>query len=152
VIVVLLDAETAERDWVDHEIRRSWKRGNALVGLRVHQMKNHEGKTDMAGPNPLDEIRLEDGTPLSAVSKTYDWVDDDGRNNLGKWVEEAFQARQAYAGEEELRKATTSGASTRPRIAEPESAISSTAVRKSAPSGAFAPRAPWCANDDDRSR
>jgi MTH538 TIR-like domain (DUF1863) len=151
VTVVLIGAETADRDWVDHEIRRSWERGNALVGLRVHKMKNDEGKTDLPGPNPLDAICLENGTPLSAVSKTYDWIDDDGRSNLGKWVEEAFQARQTYAGQEELREGTTSGARSRPRVAEPGGA-SSAAVRKSTASGAFAPRPPWSPNHDDGSR
>jgi hypothetical protein len=134
VTVVLIGAETAERDWVDHEIRRSWERGNALVGVRIHNVKNQDGKTDSPGPNPLDSIYLKNGARLSSVSKTYDWVNDDGRSNLGTWVEEAYNARKAYRAEEELRKTEASIPS------------SPTSVGRSAQSPAFAPRSPWCAD------
>jgi MTH538 TIR-like domain (DUF1863) len=152
VTVVLIGAETAERDWVDHEIRRSWERGNALLAVRVHKMKNQEGKTDAPGPNPLDAVYLKDGAPLSALSKTYDWVDDDGRSNLGQWVEEAFQARHAYAGEEELQEATARGALPTRSAASGPVVGTAAAGRTSAASGAFAPRAPWSASHDYRSR
>jgi hypothetical protein len=102
VTVVLIGAETSERDWVDHEIRKSWERGNGIVGVRIHNVKDQDGKTDVAGPNPLDNIHLADGTPLSRICTTYDWVTDDGRSNLGTWIESAFQARAAYSGEKEL--------------------------------------------------
>lgn len=102
VTVVLIGAETAERDWVDHEIRESWARGNGIVGVRIQNVKDQHGKTDRAGPNPLDNVHLVDGTPLSSLCKTYDWVADDGRNNLGDWVEAAFQARVAYKGQTQL--------------------------------------------------
>jgi hypothetical protein len=134
VTVVLIGAETAERDWVDHEIRRSWERGSALVGMRIHNVKNQDGKTDAPGPNPLDSIYLKNGTRLSSVSKTYDWVNDDGRSNLGTWVEEAFHARKEYVGEEELRKTEASIAS------------APATVRTSAQSAGFAPRSPWSAD------
>lgn len=94
VTVVLIGTETASRPWVLYEIRESWKRGNAIVGVRIHGIKDQESKTDSFGANPLDAVRLEDGTALSAVCKTYDWVADKGRDNLGKWLEEAVQARE----------------------------------------------------------
>ena len=103
VTAVLIGAETAERDWVDYEIRRSWERGNALVGVRIHNVKNLDGKTDVPGPNPFDNIYFVDDTPLSSICKTYDWVANDGISNLGKWVEEAFQERESYTGEKNLR-------------------------------------------------
>ncbi len=102
VTVVLIGAKTAERDWVDYEIRKSWERGNALVGLRIHNVKDQDGKTDSPGPNPLDEIRLTNGAALSSICKTYDWVSDDGRKNLGQWIEEAHRARTAHKGETKL--------------------------------------------------
>ncbi len=102
VTVVLIGAQTAERDWVDYEIRKSWERGNALVGLRIHNVKDQDSKTDSSGTNPLDQVHLADGTALSAICKTYDWVSDDGRNNLGRWIEEAYQARAAYKKETKL--------------------------------------------------
>ena len=102
VTVVLVGAATAERDWVDYEIRKSWARGNALLAIRIHNVKDQDGKTDVAGSNPLDNVHLANGKALSTICKTYDWVNDDGRNNLGKWAEEAHQARKAYTGETDL--------------------------------------------------
>jgi hypothetical protein len=111
VTVVLIGAETAERDWIDYEIRQSWKRGNALVGLRIHKMKNQDTQTDTMGPNPLDNVSLIDGTRLSSIFKTYDWVDDDGRNNLGTWVEAAYKIRDGYSGDAELNESRTASTS-----------------------------------------
>lgn len=105
VTVVLIGAETAERDWVDYEIRKSWDRGNALVGVRIHAMKNQDRETDATGANPFAAVKLTDGTPLSSIVKVYDWVSNDGRENLGDWVEEAYEVREAYDGETNLMKA-----------------------------------------------
>lgn len=105
VTVVLIGAETAERDWVDYEIRRSWARGNALVGVRIHGIKNQDRETDRPSPNPLDNICLADGTSLSSIFPTYDWVADDGQQNIGAWVEAAFQLRAKYDGETALMEA-----------------------------------------------
>jgi hypothetical protein len=92
--VVLIGAETASREWVRYEIRESWKRGNAIVGVRISGIKDQDSKTDSFGVNPLDVLKFEDGTALSTVCKTYDWVADGGREHLGKWLEEAVQARE----------------------------------------------------------
>jgi len=113
VTVVLIGAKTAERDWVDYEIRKSWERGNGIVGVRIHGMKDQESKTDFPGTNPLDNISLTDGTRLSSIFKTYDWISNDGRSNLGKWVEEAFQIRTKYDPEKELKNSTSDHGSPR---------------------------------------
>jgi hypothetical protein len=105
---VLIGAETAARDWVLYEIRESWKRGNAIVGVRIHCIKDEHKQTDSKGTNPLDVIKLEDGTALSKVCKTYDWCADDGREHLGEWLEEAIKARadiKENLAEEEVKKA-----------------------------------------------
>ncbi|HEX3652376.1 MAG TPA: TIR domain-containing protein [Rhizomicrobium sp.] len=94
VTVVLIGAETASRDWVLYEIRESWKRGNAVLGLRVHGIKDQDRQTDTYGKNPLDKIKFADGTSMSLVCKTYDWCADNGRDNLSDWVETAYQERQ----------------------------------------------------------
>jgi len=94
VTAVLIGAETADREWVLYEIRESWKRGNAVIGVRIHSIKNQDGETDTAGPNPLDTIFFDDGTALSSVCNTYDWAADKGRDNLGTWLEDAVTARE----------------------------------------------------------
>jgi hypothetical protein len=117
VTIVLVGAETAERDWVDYEIRQSWNRGNALLGVRIHGIKNQDGNTDVPGANPFASVFLADGTPLSNFIKVYDWLEHDGRSNLGTWVEAAYQARQKYEGELMLRKDSVIGAE--PRVESP---------------------------------
>ena len=94
VTVVLIGTETASREWVLYEIRESWKRGNAIVGVRIHGIKDQDSKTDSFGMSPLDVVKFEDGTTLSTVCETYDWVADSGREHLGEWLEEAVQARE----------------------------------------------------------
>lgn len=93
VTVVLIGAQTSERPWVEYEIIESWKKGNGLVGIHIHNIKDQWQRTDTPGENPLDQLKFTDGTPLSSVCKTYDWVLNDGRNNLGKWVEGAAKER-----------------------------------------------------------
>lgn len=93
VIVVLIGAHTAERRWVRYEVMESWKRGNGIVGVTIHNIKDQYRMTDTPGLNPLDQIKFQDGTPLSSVCKTYDWIYGDGRSNLGMWIEEAARAR-----------------------------------------------------------
>jgi hypothetical protein len=128
VTAVLIGAQTAERDWIGYEIKKSWERGNAIIGIRIHNVKNHDQETDVAGPNPFDLIKFTDGTTLSSVCKTYDWVTDNGRENLGKWVEESFQERSKYSD----KKIDNSSHGTQSTVA------------TSASSG-FAPRRPWSA-------
>lgn len=131
VTVVLIGVETAEREWVNYEIRKSWERGNGLVGVRIHNVKNLDSKTDVAGPNPFDNIVLENGSPLSSVCRTYDWVTDDGIANLGKWAEEAFQARALYKGENRLKDSARATSNLQPRITSMPTVISN-------------PPKPWC--------
>lgn len=102
VTVLLIGAETAERPWVLYEIRESWKRGNAIVGLKIHNVKNLKGETDIEGANPLEQMKFTDGTSMSSVSRTYDWKSDNGRENLGTWVEEAFESRASISEEKKI--------------------------------------------------
>jgi hypothetical protein len=81
VTVVLIGAETSTRKYVQYEIEQSIARGNGLIGVYIHNMKDAQSLTDTRGVNPLP-----------AGYKTYDWVNDDGRNNLGTWIESAAKA------------------------------------------------------------
>jgi hypothetical protein len=96
VTVVLIGAETAGRPWVQYEITQSWNRGNGVVGVSIHNVKDCDRKTDVAGCNPFDQFRLPDGTLLSSICKTYDWVHEDGRSSLGAWIEDAYNARSMH--------------------------------------------------------
>jgi len=56
VTVVLIGAETYLRDWVRYEIVKSFDRGNALLGVYIHNIKNQFEMTDIKGPNPFEYV------------------------------------------------------------------------------------------------
>jgi len=91
VTIILIGNETSSRPYVQYEIDQSIRKGNGFVGIYIHNLKNHEQKTDYIGTNPLDNFRNAAGTPLSSIYKTYFWDFNDGYHNLGTWVEQAAQ-------------------------------------------------------------
>jgi len=91
VTAVLIGAETSSRKWIKYEIEKSYERGNGLLGIYIHNIEDKDGNTDTKGNNPFDNIS-QDGKKeyLSKIYYiSYDWVNDDGYNNFGKWVERA---------------------------------------------------------------
>src|SRR5260370_35526287 len=50
--VVLIGAQTANRRWVTDEIQKSIERGNVLLGVRIHTIKDKEVRADSAGLIP----------------------------------------------------------------------------------------------------
>jgi hypothetical protein len=91
VTVVLIGSQTAGRPWIDYEIIESINRGSGLLGIYIHNVKDLNGWIDTKGANPFDSLRWDygRGPPLSTTYPTYDWVADDGRNNLPWWIEAA---------------------------------------------------------------
>lgn len=93
VTVVLIGAKTSSRDWVNYEIEQSIDEGKGLLGIRIHNIEDNNRNTDIRGSNPLSNhsIRFTNGTSriASTYYNTYDWVVDDGYNNIGNWIEEA---------------------------------------------------------------
>lgn len=92
VTVVLIGAETNGRQYVDYEIEQSRKRGSGLLAIYIHKLKNKDGYTDVKGENPFDYwYATIDGrkTYFSRIYSTYDWVEDDGYDNIGDWIERA---------------------------------------------------------------
>lgn len=70
VTVVLIGSETASRDWVRYDIDQSIARNNGLVGIRIHQLKNIDGTSDLPGPIPV--------VPLGVHFPVYDWLHNPG--------------------------------------------------------------------------
>ncbi|HEX5236571.1 MAG TPA: TIR domain-containing protein [Silvibacterium sp.] len=95
VTVVLIGPETSSRRWVKYELQESYSKGNGLLGVTLHNIKDFNGKTDTAGDayfGVLGKDKNNVDVYFASVAKTYDWVNDDGYNNFGKWVEEAATA------------------------------------------------------------
>ncbi len=66
-----------------------------MLGIYINKVKDSSSKADTKGKNPFDNWYVtENGQRryFSEMYKTYDWVDDDGYNNLSKWVGAAAKA------------------------------------------------------------
>lgn len=78
---VLIGSQTSQRAYVNYEIAKSIERGNGLLGIYIHNIRDLAGNTAPKGANPL-----------TAGYSIYDWVTGNGYANLGTWVEAAYKA------------------------------------------------------------
>jgi hypothetical protein len=79
VTVVLIGAETVNRQWISYEIERSVARNNGLLGIRIEAIKDQYGKAGASGSIP--EALSKAGAPV------YVWE----YGKLGLWVEDAYK-------------------------------------------------------------
>lgn len=95
VTVVLIGAETLTRPFVKYELEQSYKRGNAIIGVYVDKLRDFKGNTS----GRCSTYNVEVGTDKSGSTiwfssfPVFDYVSDDGYNNLGTWVEKAYLNR-----------------------------------------------------------
>jgi len=92
VTVVLIGSQTSNREYVKYELLKSYDKGNGLLGIYIHKCKDFSGNTDTMGSNSFGEIGKDangNAVYFSVNYTSYDWIDDDGYNNLGKWIEAA---------------------------------------------------------------
>jgi hypothetical protein len=75
--VVLIGSETANRKYVGYEIQQSVARGNGLLGVYVHNLKDQKGNTSAYGAVPA--------ALTAAQAPVYNW----DQNQFGSWVEAA---------------------------------------------------------------
>jgi len=96
VTAILIGTETASRPWVKYEIEQSIKRGNALLGIYIHNITCLKTRsTTSQGRNLLNNFVCQNPRIKSTSGKcsefyqSYDWVNDGGYNNFITWVETA---------------------------------------------------------------
>ena len=99
--VVLVGSNTADREWINYEIAKSWNDAKGVVGIYIHGLENQDGKTAAKGDNPFDYINYGNaGKKLSSIVKCctpsgsnsrerYAWI----KENLADAVEKAFMGR-----------------------------------------------------------
>ncbi|HFQ4887183.1 TPA: TIR domain-containing protein [Vibrio vulnificus] len=95
VTVILFGAETYDRKWVRHEIKRSYELKKGILAIDIHRIKDPQKGADIQGKNPLDYWFIEKNgrkVYFSEMYETYDWVNDDGYKNLASWIEKAAKA------------------------------------------------------------
>lgn len=81
VTVVFIGKETAGRKFINYEIEKSIERGNGIVGIQIHHLKDNQGNIDPVGSLP----ELLNGDTY----KTYKYVD---AEKLANRIEEAAKA------------------------------------------------------------
>ncbi|KRV68068.1 TIR-like domain-containing protein [Aeromonas veronii] len=91
VTVVLIGADTAGKKWINYEITASHKKGNGILGIYIHNIKDKDSKTTTKGRNPFDDWSFTKNGVV-VTYPVYDWVADDGYKNMGDWIEKAAKA------------------------------------------------------------
>jgi antiphage defense system Thoeris ThsB-like protein len=95
VTVVLFGAETYDREWVRHEIKRSYELNKGILAIDIHSVKDPQKGADVQGRNPLEYWGIGEGLQRKTFDRmysTYDWVRDHGFNNMTNWIEAAAKA------------------------------------------------------------
>jgi MTH538 TIR-like domain (DUF1863) len=85
VTVVLFGAETYERRWVRHELKRSHELKKGILAIDIHNIRDPKLGTDVQGRNPLSYWKAGD-VSFTRLYQTYDWVHDDGYTNMPAWI------------------------------------------------------------------
>jgi len=101
--IVLVGSDTADRKWINYEIKKSWNDGMGVVGIHIHGLKHSDGKVSTKGGNPFDYVNLTGSfyklssfvkcfNPKGGTSKEkYAWIS----KHLSNAVEEAVKIRKA---------------------------------------------------------
>lgn len=90
VTVVLFGAQTYLRPWVQHEILKSYDERRGLLGVSLRGMKGFGSQPDYSPcPNPFPAAFQRRPNVNVLQFPTYEWIANDGRSNLGRWVEDA---------------------------------------------------------------
>lgn len=90
-VIVLIGSETANRPWVDYEIRKAWNSGKGLFGIYIHNLKDPRTGKCNKGENPFDKIPFTDGTKLSTKVKCYEPDSEDAYNSIKNGIEKCVE-------------------------------------------------------------
>jgi hypothetical protein len=81
VTLVCIGAKTAGRKFINYEIQKSIDRGNGILGVQIHHLKNFDGETDSAGD-----------VPALLTKNGYSVYKYDNHTKLKTWIEAAAKA------------------------------------------------------------
>lgn len=100
-VVVLIGTHTANRKWINYEIKRAWELDKGVVGVYIHNLKDENQKQSAKGKNPFAYVRVQ-GRLLSSIAKAYDPPSSISTNvyahiksNISDWIEEAIEIRNS---------------------------------------------------------
>jgi hypothetical protein len=86
VTVVCIGNKTAGRKFINYEIQKSIDRGNGILGVKIHHLKNFAGETDSEGEIPA---LLKPSLLAKHDYPIYKYVD---HTKLKGWIEAAAKA------------------------------------------------------------
>lgn len=99
-IIVLVGESTANRKWVKYEIKRAWELKKGIVGIHIHNLKDHAGNKANKGDNPFKQFTIGDKN-MGSIVKCYNPPYTDSKNvydhianNVDAWIEEAITIRK----------------------------------------------------------
>jgi MTH538 TIR-like domain (DUF1863) len=99
VTCVLIGAETSTRPYVQYEIEKSKEIGNGVLGVRIHNVEDRNGRRDYAGDSPFSLVDR-----LFGDIQVFDWVTDGGYDNFGRWAEAAYETSAKAKRTRELQR------------------------------------------------
>lgn len=90
VTVVLIGRETLKRPFVQYEICQSINKGNGLIGIHICNIKDMKTQITSLMGDTHTVIGNNKGLPVyfdDACDAIYDYINDDGYNRIGAWIE-----------------------------------------------------------------
>ena len=78
VTVICVGNQSAGRKFINYEIEKSIARGNGIIGVQIHHLKNFSCDTDSAG-----------ATPALLTKHNYPVYKYDNHTKLISWIEAA---------------------------------------------------------------
>lgn len=93
-LVVLIGEKTANRKWINYEIKRAYELNKGIVGIYINKLKNSLGEQDSEGDNPFDYFTLS-GVSLSRYIKCFK-SDYSMSNNVYSDIEENIEELIEY--------------------------------------------------------
>lgn len=85
VSAFLIGEGTCNRPWVRYELRRSIEKGNGIIFVKIHKLGDQQGNTCREGDLSFGDIDISE-------YPVYDYVEEDGYENMGDWIEESALA------------------------------------------------------------
>ncbi|MET0944219.1 MAG: TIR domain-containing protein, partial [Flavobacterium sp.] len=55
-VIVFVGENTANRKWIDYEIKKAWDAGRGLFGIYIHNLKDSNGEQSEKGSNPFENF------------------------------------------------------------------------------------------------
>ncbi len=101
--IILAGTNTADRKWINYEIKESWNKGKGVLVIFIHKIKNSNGDQSSKGSNPLYYVTHgPSGKRFSSIAKAYDPPRETSQgvynyiaDNIEDWIEEAIQIRNS---------------------------------------------------------